>query len=235
MVHMLSPADPLFWMHHSNVDRYYALWQEKNPSIRNDYPTDPERTRLIYYTDSMVSSVFKTDSVSQCYVYSRGLAQRKSSLTKREVLDDYGTIYNEEDAELIQDFSQVPDFNSEDALHDPQDRDDQNKLRSARPLPESWISMNKMDIIKVRRLEYHHALINIKANELIRLGKYTSQVSLQNKKMDFASAVHSLDIVGDFIKKFDIHHFKLNAMKKAKESVKNEIPVGLDDLKDVPL
>ena len=26
-----SPADPIFWLHHANVDRLWALWQERNP------------------------------------------------------------------------------------------------------------------------------------------------------------------------------------------------------------
>jgi hypothetical protein len=29
-----SPADPLFWLHHANVDRLWARWQERNPRKR---------------------------------------------------------------------------------------------------------------------------------------------------------------------------------------------------------
>ena len=29
-----SPADPLFWLHHANVDRLWARWQEKHPRQR---------------------------------------------------------------------------------------------------------------------------------------------------------------------------------------------------------
>ncbi|MUG91674.1 tyrosinase family protein [Scytonema sp. UIC 10036] len=28
----ISPNDPVFWLHHCNVDRLWAIWQEKNPS-----------------------------------------------------------------------------------------------------------------------------------------------------------------------------------------------------------
>lgn len=27
-----SPADPLFWLHHANIDRIWAAWQTKNPT-----------------------------------------------------------------------------------------------------------------------------------------------------------------------------------------------------------
>jgi tyrosinase len=29
-----SPADPLFWLHHANVDRIWARWQERHPRQR---------------------------------------------------------------------------------------------------------------------------------------------------------------------------------------------------------
>src|SRR5262245_39232996 len=30
---MTSPNDPMFWLHHANVDRIWAQWQVKNPSL----------------------------------------------------------------------------------------------------------------------------------------------------------------------------------------------------------
>lgn len=29
-----SPADPLFWLHHANIDRIWARWQERHPRAR---------------------------------------------------------------------------------------------------------------------------------------------------------------------------------------------------------
>jgi len=31
MATAISPADPMFWLHHANVDRIWALWQAKHP------------------------------------------------------------------------------------------------------------------------------------------------------------------------------------------------------------
>jgi tyrosinase len=28
-----APADPLFWMHHANIDRIWDLWQKQNPNL----------------------------------------------------------------------------------------------------------------------------------------------------------------------------------------------------------
>jgi tyrosinase len=33
-----SPADPLFWMHHANIDRIYTLWQRTHPDNPNTIP-----------------------------------------------------------------------------------------------------------------------------------------------------------------------------------------------------
>lgn len=33
MSNFFSPLDPIFWLHHANVDRLWSLWQRRNPSI----------------------------------------------------------------------------------------------------------------------------------------------------------------------------------------------------------
>lgn len=35
---MISPADPIFWLHHGNIDRLWAIWQKHNPG---EHPTFP--------------------------------------------------------------------------------------------------------------------------------------------------------------------------------------------------
>jgi tyrosinase len=40
-----APADPIFWMHHANIDRLWWQWQQahpgKNPSLSGSGPTSP--------------------------------------------------------------------------------------------------------------------------------------------------------------------------------------------------
>ncbi|MCX6109836.1 MAG: tyrosinase family protein [Proteobacteria bacterium] len=38
MGHFMSPLDPLFWLHHANVDRLWAQWQAQHPDI---IPSNP--------------------------------------------------------------------------------------------------------------------------------------------------------------------------------------------------
>lgn len=42
----ISPADPIFWMHHANVDRIWSEWQKKNSTEKPNLgcyadPTQP--------------------------------------------------------------------------------------------------------------------------------------------------------------------------------------------------
>lgn len=37
-----SPGDPVFWLHHCNVDRIWALWQIRHPALADQYPTNTQ-------------------------------------------------------------------------------------------------------------------------------------------------------------------------------------------------
>lgn len=39
----IAPADPLFWLHHANIDRIWSLWQKQNPN-KNPILMGPEST-----------------------------------------------------------------------------------------------------------------------------------------------------------------------------------------------
>jgi len=36
-----APGDPVFWMHHGNIDRLWAQWQGSNPGLNPDLPGPP--------------------------------------------------------------------------------------------------------------------------------------------------------------------------------------------------
>ncbi|KAI8615806.1 hypothetical protein BC830DRAFT_257642 [Chytriomyces sp. MP71] len=72
-----SPRDPLFWLHHSYVDRHWWKWQNLCPSYMNDFegnyidgsPVSPSRPLDSWGIPA--SSVFNTQGQTLCYTYTQ--------------------------------------------------------------------------------------------------------------------------------------------------------------------
>jgi tyrosinase len=60
-----SPADPVFWLHHANVDRIWARWQAKNPGGRPKN-TD-ERLKPAPLLDAEVGDLLKVADLGYRY------------------------------------------------------------------------------------------------------------------------------------------------------------------------
>lgn len=74
MTQMHSPNDPIFWLHHANMDRMWAKWQEANWQSRSkDYSGSGARGRKVKLTDTLAPfRVTAEDSVDYrrfCYQY----------------------------------------------------------------------------------------------------------------------------------------------------------------------
>ncbi|KAI8323116.1 Di-copper centre-containing protein [Martensiomyces pterosporus] len=97
---MNSPADPVFWIHHTNIDRLFAQWQAVSPSDRqyqyngNDLDNKPVNVSepLTHYNEP-VYSVMRLGYGDMCYTYdtivaaggnTNDLAMNKRSLEKRD-------------------------------------------------------------------------------------------------------------------------------------------------------
>jgi len=54
----ISPTDPMFWLHHANVDRIWAIWQKKNPAqtpvIKALHTTDKAKQKAFIAKWSML-------------------------------------------------------------------------------------------------------------------------------------------------------------------------------------
>jgi tyrosinase len=52
MAQYVSPADPLFWLHHSNIDRLWDSWPKSQSQLPNLQGSDAEMTPWSYRTDT---------------------------------------------------------------------------------------------------------------------------------------------------------------------------------------
>ncbi|KAJ9070434.1 hypothetical protein DSO57_1008174 [Entomophthora muscae] len=64
---MSSPNDPIFWLHHANVDYWYFRWQQSVG--KNNYVQGKEGTALPYYDDVTVRDTLDTEAYPYCYRY----------------------------------------------------------------------------------------------------------------------------------------------------------------------
>lgn len=60
-----SPKDPLFWLHHCNVDRLWSKWQKDHP---DDKPNNTdEKLQPPPLLDIKVAKVLKTEDLGYTY------------------------------------------------------------------------------------------------------------------------------------------------------------------------
>ena len=78
---MRSPNDPLFFVHHANVDRYYYLWQMEHPNS----PYGGNENDLMPAFEANVASTKNTLSSFYCYRYSTGSNPGDGRLSRRQV------------------------------------------------------------------------------------------------------------------------------------------------------
>ncbi|KXN72578.1 Di-copper centre-containing protein, partial [Conidiobolus coronatus NRRL 28638] len=98
MSYLVSPNDPIFYIHHGFVDYIYWEWQLRHPKAANDYPTDPNTTMLELF-NSTVASTMSTKSSGYCYTYPKrwtvGAPKIDSTTPPKEVLKA-GSIQSQE-------------------------------------------------------------------------------------------------------------------------------------------
>jgi hypothetical protein len=78
-----SPNDPLFWLHHANVDRYFLAWQMEHP--RSPY-NGGSLNDVMQPFGVRISTAFNlpTNSDSEyCYTYSITADSTRNALRKR--------------------------------------------------------------------------------------------------------------------------------------------------------
>jgi len=161
MSYMHSPNDPVFFLHHANVDRQWAWWQVMKPQLANTYggaAYSNGRTVSATANDIMtpyparVSEVYDTKRL--CFVYSHkgpdGRPDNGEALVNNRGMPFPAAGDNSDVVRLVRKLqSAAPGSNMPDA----EDRSDLFDLRVPRPLPDSWIQQNGLDASSVRSCE----------------------------------------------------------------------------------
>lgn len=107
----LSPNDPIFYMHHRNVDRIWALWQSDHPDVGMSYSgnispgsrdTLAKRTDVMHFfglgVNHVVSQALDTQSGTggnlMCFRYSASIRPSNPSLLPRQIHVDGQDLHN---------------------------------------------------------------------------------------------------------------------------------------------
>ncbi len=80
-----SCNDPLFWLHHANVDRYFYIWQIQHPTSRyNSKENIPETDELMFMETPLSAGMARPDrSADFCYEYSSSVQAAQGPLKRR--------------------------------------------------------------------------------------------------------------------------------------------------------
>jgi len=87
-----SPADPLFWMHHANIDRLWDKWQRMNWQSRKEEITGPD-TQFAYPWDFYGPVPYKNVTLDSRLDLGALVGEGGRYRTVREVMDTVGLCY----------------------------------------------------------------------------------------------------------------------------------------------
>lgn len=86
---MYSTNDPLFFLHHANVDRYFSIWQSENPGATydgtNTFGSPASLSDDMTPLNAKVGEAFeRVPNANYCYTYSGGVRPPSGGLTRRQ-------------------------------------------------------------------------------------------------------------------------------------------------------
>ncbi|KAJ3317848.1 hypothetical protein HDV06_001089 [Boothiomyces sp. JEL0866] len=147
-----SPGDPIFYMHHRNVDRLWWIWQKQNPKLANTFfSSDPnDKPSMVMPSFSGLEKVdYKVSDVlavsgggaggTQCVQYSNSITPSNNAAAapgKRSIKRGYYT-------------------STITSVH-PFDRNDNDHIRYHEPIPDDYLHIwhyKDDDIKKIRDFE----------------------------------------------------------------------------------
>jgi len=131
MENMYSSNDPIFYMHHSNVDRIWALWQSLYPASASNYVgVNPVNRQSVTLSDSMsvsYASKYASDKTVSALLSISALGYSYSTGAK---VASSAAVSTSRSLQGIQTNQQPQKF----------------KIKHLTPLPNEWVRMNRLDV-----------------------------------------------------------------------------------------
>ncbi|KAJ3032465.1 hypothetical protein HDV00_007513 [Rhizophlyctis rosea] len=156
---MLSSNDPIFWLHHCNIDRLWAKWQATHPSVAKTYGgprlpggsgNDARDTDDLTYSGFLRTWKVKDtyDTKALCYTYSNSV--KPPTITDKTLLQTFAKRDGQQ--------QYAGGSPSNPYTPDPYDRTDMFNIRYHEPLDDDFLrSMNYPDwlIAQIHKEEKH--------------------------------------------------------------------------------
>lgn len=160
-----SPNDPLFYAHHTFVDKMWSQWQAVQGSTIIDGVDSRSRTVnadsvLPSYPNVKASGTFSTNDL--CYTYQDMVWSGSVITAVPAAAPAAAPASNSTAASLIRRGPTPPS-----TYIDPLDRKELVNLRQPRPVPEEVLRRNQIDITAARNVEKNFASIIAKINALV--------------------------------------------------------------------
>jgi len=153
---MKSPADPLFWAHHTFVDRVWSQWQDQSDSNKKAYGAS--------MSDQLVGLGITVGDVmdirAKCYTYSDLPATKVEpkplpppTIDSTPVGGASSSSTVNVPASIPQGFTFTPSPTAQRTTPPPDDKTSVTGLRQPKPLSDNWIKMNNLNSTAVHEQE----------------------------------------------------------------------------------
>ncbi|KAJ3084140.1 hypothetical protein HK102_000753 [Quaeritorhiza haematococci] len=146
---MESPNDPIFWLHHGNIDRYWWIWQMRNPANARSYNGGNATLTDVMapFGVSVDSALETTQGGDMCYTYSAGVVPAR--WTHSSILSTTTASNLVAQAES----SRQSTSNNTTSTDQSQPQPASLLLQPPVALTDEWIRMNRLDPSTVQSIQ----------------------------------------------------------------------------------